>query len=181
MLGVRIADPAGVESGGSEPGLRLIDVTTCLDRTKITTRVEALPLHLGPDFSSPAVLGYHIHMGRTTHGTDRPCFRTVRAGPRKLVVEEEREEAELLDGAVSPDGLVWGTYIHGVFDAPLFRRAWLNRARARKGLPALDASVSLETTRELKRALDRWADHLDAHLDLRPVWAYLNQGAVGCA
>lgn len=180
MLGAAIVDSAGVESGGSEPGLRFLDVTTRLERTKITTRVEALPLHLDPGSSSALVQGYSIHMGRTTHGTDGPCFRTVRAGPRKLV-EEEREEAELLDGAVSPDGLVWGTYIHGVFDAPLFRRAWLNRVRTRKGLPALDASVSLETTCELDRALDRWADHLDAHLDLRPVWAYLNQGATGCA
>ena len=48
------------------------------------------------------------------------------------------QDEKFLDGAVRDDGLVWGTYIHGLFDRPVFRRAWLNRLRIRKGLSALD-------------------------------------------
>lgn len=70
------------------------------------------------------------------------------------------------DGAIRADGLVWGTYIHGVFDEPEFRRAWLNRARVRKGLPPLDLSLSILATSRLHGELDRWADHLSSHLDV---------------
>ncbi len=41
------------------------------------------------------------------------------------------------------DGLVWGTYIHGLFDQPQFRRAWLNGLRRRKGLPPVELALSV--------------------------------------
>jgi adenosylcobyric acid synthase len=68
---------------------------------------------------------------------------------------------------------VWGTYIHGVFDEPEFRRAWLNRLRRRKGLQPLDIAVSLAATTHRARELDRWADHLQQHVNLEPIWAAL--------
>jgi adenosylcobyric acid synthase len=73
---------------------------------------------------------------------------------------------EHLDGASRKDGLVWGTYIHGVFDEPGFRRDWLNRARTRKGLAPLDAHVSKSVSSRLRGELDRWADHLSRNVDL---------------
>jgi adenosylcobyric acid synthase len=45
---------------------------------------------------------------------------------------------ERFDGAKSEDGLVWGTYLHGVFDTPLFRRDFLNALRGRRGWPLLE-------------------------------------------
>ncbi|MGZ9190285.1 MAG: cobyric acid synthase, partial [Nitrospira sp.] len=73
------------------------------------------------------------------------------------------------------DGLVWGTYIHGLFDQPAFRRAWLNRLRTRKGLPVLDPSLSQQVNDKRRDALDRWADHVAQHLDLSFLSALLQQ------
>lgn len=62
------------------------------------------------------------------------------------------------DGSMSREGLIWGTYIHGLFDGPPFRRFWLNELRHKKGLPPLDLSESVQTTERLQRQLDRWTD-----------------------
>ena len=80
-------------------------------------------------------------------------------------MKADHEETADEDGTVHPNGLVWGTYIHGLFDGPEFRRYWLNSVRLRKGLPPLDASVSAETTTRLAAQLDRWADHVKQYVD----------------
>ncbi len=156
MLGEWIADPHQVEGGGRAEGLCLLPVWTELHPVKQTGQVMAQPLM--PDVSeSTMVHGYEIHMGVTHRRRGAPCFRIVEdAGVRE-------------DGAMSSDGLVWGTYLHGVFDAPSFRRAWLNRARARKGLAPRDVSDSEQVTRRLTSALDRWADHVEQHVDVKTI------------
>ena len=176
MLGRRIADPDAVESGGSGEGLGLLQVTTVLMREKITEQVEGRALYLGGP-AAPPVRGYLIHMGRTDRHGHRACFELQGkepspAGPRDVT---ERDDA-WLDGAMSDDGLVWGTYIHGLFDEPLCRRAWLNRLRIRKGLPAADMALSQQVNRQRSGAMDRWADHVERHLDLAPILAFLRQG-----
>ena len=74
------------------------------------------------------------------------------------------------------DGLVWGTYIHGVFDLPGFRRLWLNRARQRKGLCPVDLSASEAVSMRLSNALDRWADHVQEHLNVGAIHSNLGIG-----
>ena len=75
--------------------------------------------------SGPAgtpVRGYEIHMGRTELGPGAaPLLRLRGAG-----------EAEHVDGAAA--GAVCGTYLHGLFDHPELRAAFLNRLRAARGL-----------------------------------------------
>ena len=78
-----------------------------------------------------------------------------------------------MDGAITDDGLTWGTYIHGVFDEPGFRRHWLNQLRRRKGLEPLAATVSEDVNLRLTGAIDRWADHLERHVDLKPIFSAL--------
>jgi len=78
------------------------------------------------------------------------------------------------DGAISDDRRVWGTYIHGVFDQPGFRRYWLNQLRRRKGLDPLPVTDSENVNRKLAAAIDRWADHLERHLDLAPIFGAVN-------
>src|SRR5437879_13206851 len=60
------------------------------------------------------------------------------ARPVFQILAEMGNPTERLDGAKSEDGLVWGTYLHGVFDAPVFRREFLNVLRKRRGWPPLD-------------------------------------------
>src|SRR5262249_58264131 len=62
------------------------------------------------------------------------------------------------EGAVSPDGRIIGTYIHGLLADDRQRTAWLARLGAGPARIAYDELV--ETT------LDRLAEHLNACLDL---------------
>jgi adenosylcobyric acid synthase len=165
MLGREISDPHGVEAGGSVQGLEFLDVATELQPHKKLEQVEALPLQLEAE-PGDRVYGYEIHMGLTRRGSALPCFRILRRVGRGGWQSEEAE-----DGAFREDRLIWGTYIHGVFDQPGFRRLWLNRLRRRKGLTPLETAVSDAVTARLSTALDRWADHLQQHLDVTPVFS----------
>ena len=173
MLGLRIDDPDAVEAGGSASGLGLLDVSTVLRTEKTTTLVEGVALHI-EESSTLRVRGYHIHMGETSRGRDEASFRLTQiSGCDPRPTDSRPGNERCLDGAVSQAGLVWGSYIHGVFDEPEFRRTWLNRLRRRKGLPPLDVSISQAATAQRKQELDRWADHLEQHVDLGPIWAAL--------
>ena len=176
MLGRQIADPDAVESGGIGEGFGFLQVTTVLMREKITEQVEGRAIHLDGSATVP-VRGYFIHMGRTDRHAHRPCFEvqgTVNSFDGRAEATEQKPVS--FDGAVSDDGLVWGTYIHGLFDEPLCRRTWLNRLRTRKGLPVADLAASQQVNQQRVDALDRWADHVQQHLDLTSIWELLRHG-----
>jgi len=168
MLGRTISDPCAVEQGGMSGGLGYLNTETELKQAKYTTQVEASTenIFVGDQLS---VRGYQIHMGVTRRVNDElPCFRVRH---RHSVLSEQARlsnvtKEEEFDGAIRKDGLVWGTYIHGVFDEPGFRRVWLNRARMGKRLPPLDIHASTSVTSRLQGELDRWADHLSSNVDL---------------
>ena len=63
------------------------------------------------------------------------------------------------DGARSADGLVEGTYLHGLFANDAFRRAWLERVRA-------GTASSLQYEAAVDAALEAVADTLSATVDL---------------
>jgi len=156
MLGREISDPCGVEAGGKTDGLGFLDVVTELTPEKRTVQVEARPL-LAATPADCAVQGYEIHLGRTRRGNVAPCFRILSHGGS--------DAAQTMgDGAISDDCRTWGTYIHGVFDSPGFRRHWLNQIRRRKGLPPLPIAVSENVNQRLSSAMDKWSDHLERHL-----------------
>lgn len=137
MLGRTIADPQGIEGApGTSQGLGLLDVDTVLTPVKQLRLEQATHI-----VSGAAISGYHMHMG-VTEGLDRNrAFAHV------------ADEAE---GAISPDGRVIGTYLHGLFAADPFRRAFLGNAAS----PDLAYEASIEQT------LDALAAHLEKHLDI---------------
>jgi adenosylcobyric acid synthase len=138
MLGRTISDPQGLEgTPGSDPGLGLLSVDTVMSPDKRVTLVEASHPASGTD-----VQGYEIHLGRT-EGPDRarPLF-TVAGQP---------------EGAVSADGQVMGSYLHGMFAGDAFRAAFLRGLGANAGGTGYDAGV--------EATLDALADHLAAHTD----------------
>lgn len=167
MLGRTISDPCKVEQGGMSCGLGYLNTETELKQAKCTTQVEA---SMEDIFKEGQILvrGYQIHMGVTRRMNDElPCFRVHRHSALSEATRlSNATKEEGFDGAIRKDGLVWGTYIHGVFDEPGFRRVWLNRARMRKRLPPLDIQASKSVTSRLQGELDRWADHLSSNVDL---------------
>jgi len=158
MLGRELLDPHGAESTLSRAeGLGLLNLVTCFEREKKTVQVRALDVT-----TRQQIAGYEIHMGRTSGpDTARPVFR---------ISEGLGSNSERFDGARSEDGLVWGTYIHGVFDAPLFRRDFLNALRKRRGWPALDFAK----TRSFAEQSDALADLIRQNVDLTALDRILN-------
>jgi adenosylcobyric acid synthase len=176
MLGSTITDPKHIETGSSSKGLELLDVETELLAQKRTVQVRAHSL-LGSWGTQSLVEGYEIHMGVTVRDNGvLPCFQIIShsetfPSPQPSSQEAREFQSLGLDGAMSSDGLVWGTYIHGVFDQPGFRREWLNRVRVRKNLQALDVETSQAVSNRLVHAIDRWADHVGTYLDMQPIFS----------
>ncbi|WP_176250798.1 cobyric acid synthase [Sulfitobacter sp. HGT1] len=143
MLGKVVDDPAGLEGpAGQDAGLGLLDVETRMAADKTLTRVAAL--HCA---TAAQIDGYEIHIGQTT-GPDcqRPFSRIGTA------------QDGVPDGAVSRDGKIAGTYLHGLFSNDGFRAAWL----AQFGLVAAPVSYS----QTVEDTLDQLAEHMEQHLDV---------------
>jgi adenosylcobyric acid synthase len=151
MLGKRLDDPDGTEGPpGAAEGLGLLDIETVLTGGKRLVEVEGRELATGRP-----VRGYEMHTGKTTGpGLARPMV----------------EIAGKPDGAVSPDGLVTGCYLHGLFASDDFRQAFL--ARLRDGRPATEAYEA-----KIEATLDALAAHLEANCDLDAMLA-IAQGGV---
>ncbi len=156
MLGERIDDPHGVESDvGSVPGLGLLPLTTTFGREKTTDRARATVAGdrgLLAGARGAAVEGYEIHMGRT-------------AGPLPAalrITERQGRAVDEPDGATSADGLILGTYLHGLFTSPALRGAILRALAARKGVAPRDWGATAPGA----DPFDRLADHVRASLDL---------------
>ncbi|MBB6734335.1 cobyric acid synthase [Cohnella zeiphila] len=128
--------------------------------------------HGGPEEragNTPAfpVAGYEIHMGVTE--SEDPGLRPLLQLRNADGTGEARE-----DGAVSADGRLWGTYVHGIFDNDGFRRFWLNELRRDKGLPPAATEAAYAESRE--RAFDRLADHVRKHLDMERIYHIVQGG-----
>lgn len=107
MLGEAVSDPDGVEgAAGEAPGLGYLPV-----RTRLAGEKRARPVRGRHVSTNAAFEGYEIHVGRTERaGTLAPMLQFEDGAP---------------DGAVSVDGRIAGCYVHGLFDHPEFRAAWL--------------------------------------------------------
>ncbi len=144
MLGHSVADPHGIEGpAGETPGLGLLDVTTVMTEQKTLTRVAAIHAATGQSIEA-----YEIHIGHT-NGPDRARpFALLGGAP---------------EGAVSGDGRVCGSYLHGLFASDGFRKALL----AQLGIPASDQSYRVK----VEGVLDALADHIETHLDVEGLLA----------
>lgn len=151
MIGARIADPHKLESDGRTiEGLGFLNVTTVMAPEKTLTRMTGRHLDSGH-----MVTGYEIHHGQSDSPEVEPVLKT----------DDGR-----WDGAKSPDGMVWGTYAHGIFDEDQFRRWFIDRLRVRKGLAA---SGKVNARYDLEPALNRLADTVRQNLDMSLIYRML--------
>ncbi len=148
MLGHKIADPGHVEStNGAAEGLGLLGVTTSLAAEKTLAQANAVHAPSGLE-----VTGYEIHHGQTEVHDEQEIF--------------ESENATAL-GVANRQGDVWGTYLHGVFDANAFRRWFIDRLRVRRGLAPLGG---VSATYDIEPALDRLAKVVRESLDINDIY-----------
>jgi adenosylcobyric acid synthase len=133
MLGHSVADPHGVEgAAGDTPGLGLLDMVTTLTRDKRLEQVSGVCAFA----ADAAVCGYEIHMGVSDGAAlATPAFHI---GQRP-------------EGAISPDGQLLGTYLHGLFDSADACAALLQWA-------GLHSDTRIDTAALREASLDRIAD-----------------------
>ena len=149
MLGRRIADPLGIEGSPAEvDGLGLLDVETVLSPAKILRRVRGHAL-------GAAMEGYEMHMGETGGPGTALAFAMLDDGAR--------------DGAVSREGHVIGSYLHGLFASPELRQALLARIDI--------AGSGRDYVADVDAALDEIAAELSAHVDLDGLLRLAGAGA----
>jgi len=148
MLGTRLDDAQGLEgAAGSRPGLGLLDFETTLDPQKRLQQVGGRLIGSGA-----RVAGYEIHMGVST-------------GPALARAAIEFDDGRR-DGALSADGQILATYVHGVFDAPEACAALLAWAGLERPL-ALDYGALRDAS------IDRLADAMTEHLNIERLLAEL--------
>lgn len=151
ILGNRISDPHAIESGaGEQQGLGLLAINTVMavDKTTCQTSCRHIP-------SGCLLNGYEIHHGITSGDQLQPLITSP--------------DGNLL-GVGTDNGLIWGSYLHGLFDADPFRRWWLDRLRQRKGW---QTNGSIRACYDLEPALDRLADCVRNSLDMQEIYRLL--------
>lgn len=148
MLGKSIADPDGIEGpSGTSNALGWLPVTTALRKQK------QLRLVTGQILKSRArVSGYEIHCGDSLLEKNATAF---------IELEDQR-----LDGCISADGQIAGSYLHGLFDQPDAARDLLSWA-------GLEKPVGIDRAELREQEIDRLTDCLEQHLDMAtlfPQW-----------
>ena len=189
MLGSVIADPLALEEGGSECGLGILPLATSLEADKKLLRVTGrtcacltanVPSGRGgaaavEELLAPAqeVEGYEIHHGRTVPLLGQTGSFSL---PRESAVTQPH--VIMADSSGRPLGWglcdsagrarVWGSYVHGLFDADAFRHAFLASLRADSGMPPLEGAPYA-----LGPELDRLADTVEKSLDMPTIYGLL--------
>lgn len=164
LLGNTLSDPYEVESTSTAVnGLGLLPVETTMLETKITAQVKGKVGNID-------VSGYEIHMGKTKLNEGCAHFSTITL--------ENNVETQRFDGAVSEDGMVYGTYLHGIFDGSEFRRSFLNKVRQGKGLGPI-SDLSKEYNQYKSEQYDKLAISLREHLDMKKIYQIIDQNKEG--
>lgn len=162
MLGKSICDPDIVEEGGSIAGMGLLDTETILCPSKTRMQVRGRFGRMEGAFaelSGMKLMGYEIHMGQTI-GPDNTNVALLGERP---------------DGAFSQN--VYGSYVHGIFDAEGVAVRIVNLLAERKGISwQVDREYDYAAVKE--KQYDELADILREHMDLSYVYSILQEAGV---
>ena len=155
MLGCEICDPEGVENSGSLEGLGLLPCRTRFHLQKTRRRCEAQVL--AEPFRGARLEAYQIHMGQTDREGAEPFCRLTDGS---------------CDGAVK--GLVFGTYLHGLFDSGELVEKLASWLAARKGLSIKACSVGSRAAYRQKQ-YDLLADAIRESLDMKAIYRAMEE------
>ena len=160
MLGHEITDPGGIEQQGRMDGLAMLPIRTSMQDRKVT-RLGTGTVNSNSLFHQPlaqaSIAGYEIHVGKTEYLDQAKSFATLASGE--------------LDGCVSTDGRILGTYLHGIFDDDCFRHQFVTAARAYHHLAPPSALNPWQSQRQ--ESLDRLATQVSASLDMQQIFSWV--------
>ena len=170
ILGRSLHDPDSVESAeGSALGLGLLDVVTTFVPEKATTQVKARVIAnrgLLEGMKGQELVGYEIHMGQTKSDGGMSAF---------YIFETPQGRVDYFDGILNAQGIVLGTYLHGLFHNPSFRRTLLNSLRRRRGLPERWD----ETMIGKEQQYNRLAELVRSSLDIPAIYKIMEESING--
>ncbi len=153
MLGEVLLDPEAVEGNGdSAHGLGLLPIETVFVGDKKTVQMSGVR-------GNDTLTGYEIHLGRTNILRDEVSPFLQLADGR-------------VDGAVSADEQVIGTYFHGLFHNRTFTRQLVNEIRISKGITPLPTDVKSDAERR-EDAYNMLASHVRANLNMEKIYEML--------
>ncbi len=155
MLGETISDLEGLEGKkGEYQGLNLLPIQTILNQEKIARQREVISVY--PEKDLP-IDGYEIHQGQTY----------------LMISDQTNQYYPIFNdndlGLVDQDQLIWGCYLHGVFDNSSWRRSWLNQLRKKRGMMALPTGIpNYKIQRE--EMFNNLGKIVEEYLDLTPIF-----------
>ena len=164
MLGRTIHDPDSIESTEAITfGLALLPVSSRFTAVKSTHQIRARVARAPGILAGAAgseIRGYEIHMGQTEGAEIDHAFE---------VTERSRHPCMAVDGCLSRDGNIVGTYIHGLFHNDRLRHAILSELASRKGLVLSQAGLSFSPDEQY----DRLAAHVGSNLNMEFIRALI--------
>ena len=162
MMGRAVSDPENTEGGGAMRGLGLLPVETVFRPVKTTAQASGAFGTVGGalrGLSGAGASGYEIHMGETARDADAlPLIRLTRA-----------DGTAFWDGCQA--GSAYGTYLHGLFDAPDAAQALVQALAARRGVTLADTAC--DTARYKEEQYDLLADTVRRALDMEYIYRIL--------
>ena len=160
MLGRAIIDPDAIEHSEAAEGLGLLPLSTRMNSKKTTRQMSGCLRTtdlFGQQVRPISVTGYEIHVGETTYLAEAQAFSVLGDGK--------------VDGCVSADTRIFGTYLHGIFDDDAFRHTFITAARAFLHLAPAASFDNWKQKRE--DSLNRLADAVSEALDIPQILSWI--------
>ncbi|MDD5312480.1 MAG: cobyric acid synthase [Dehalococcoidia bacterium] len=167
MLGKRILDPQGIESDVEElEGLQLFDMETTFTEDKTTRQIQARIMTdtgLFSGMKDMVIKGYEIHNGKPLNPECSPVFN---------ITSLPDGNSSHNEGTISKNGLVFGTYIHGIFHNADFTNSFLKNLGMLRGI-IYSGAVHINKDSDY----DILADIFRSNLDMKSIYNITFGGA----
>ena len=160
MLGNELIDEYGVEEGGTEEGLKLLNFSTIFAKEKTTRQTETEIINT-PDFidlCNSTIKGYEIHMGSTIDPKEKPFTKS-----------------DITDNGGFVNNNIMGTYIHGIFENDNFVDAIISGLIKKTGkIVTIDTNINdFDIYKDSQ--YDLLADLIEESLDINAILNILDK------
>ena len=160
MLGNELIDEYGVEEGGTEEGLKLLNFSTIFAKEKTTRQTETEIINTADfiDLCNSTIKGYEIHMGSTIDPKENPFTKS-----------------DITDNGGFVNNNIMGTYIHGIFENDNFVDAIISGLIKKTGkIVTIDTNINdFDIYKESQ--YDLLADLIEESLDINAILNILDK------